>query len=219
MDLFKKKVKEFVEENFKTETTMPEEEWIWVEGYKGTEKDMTCNGFQYAFDCTFSMPKDDVDMCTSGFHLCKDLKDVYKYYTISNDRRYFKVRALVKKTDLDKYGTSEYIDGGYYFASRYHHHDKLVAAEINFVEELTLEDIFKETWACNWPEKYKKLALSIGLDEANYQRKRDILIELGYSPAFANILCTKDLFEIAEAVGSQTDLSMDMKVWTIFKGE
>lgn len=193
----------------------PEEEWVWVNGYKGTEKDMKCNGFQYELGGKYSMPKDEVQECVSGFHLCKELRDVYKYYAIVDSRRYFKVRALVKKADLDRYGRTEIIDDSIWnFRSR--QYDKLVAAEIEFLEELTLDEIFKPTYASDWSEKHKKLALEISLDGAAHQRRIDILNDLGYSSTFAQHIVNSDKFNIAEAVGSQPDLSMDMKVWTIF---
>ena len=47
------------------------EEWIWVEGYKGTDADMRCRGYQYEFDKQFDIPEnEEVEMCKKGFHLC-----------------------------------------------------------------------------------------------------------------------------------------------------
>lgn len=214
-DLFCNPCEEKIEPIEKVEK-QPKEEWVWVEGYKGTEKDMTCHGFQYELGGHYSMPKDEVQECVSGFHLCADLEDVFKYYNICNGRRYFKVRALVKKADSDKYGTIEHIDGGYMFHSSVRRYDKLVASEIEFLEELTLDKIFKNTYAKGWSEKHKKLALEIGLKAADHRRQIESLTDLGYSEPFANLIIAAKKFNIAEAVGSQSDLSMDMKVWTIF---
>ena len=200
------------EETKKTEAHT--DEWVWIEGYKGTDKDMKCRNYQFGFGPTFSIPKNEVDMCSSGFHLCKDLSDVYHYYGIGNGNRYFKVRALVKQSDLDKYGT--YVDMESIYYGRTRRIDKLVAAEIEFLYELTLDEIFKDTYANEWSDKYKKLAIEIGLEQATYQKKFEILRDLGYSETFAKIIINSDKFVIAEAVGSQKDLSMDMKVWTIF---
>lgn len=197
----------------------PKEEWVWIEGFKGTDKDMKCRDFQYEFGARYSIPKDEVLECKSGFHLCRDLKDVYSYYSIGGNNRYFKVQALVKKSDLDKYGTYEYVDRGMFAPDR-RLNNKLVAAEIKFLEELTLDEIFEGTCARDWSEKYKKLAIGVGLGEANRYRKRDILTDLGYSSTFAGMIVNDaDRFAIAEAAGSQSDLSMDMKVWLIFNAK
>lgn len=39
---------------------MPEEKWIWVDGYKGTDKDMKCRGYQYEFGKQFDIPEGEV---------------------------------------------------------------------------------------------------------------------------------------------------------------
>jgi hypothetical protein len=201
---------EKTEETKKTKT--PTDEWVWVEGYKGTDKDMKCRDFQFEFGATYSIPKDEVSVCAAGFHFCKELKDVYHYYSIGSGNRYFKVQALVRKADLDKYG--DYTESSIFsYSSR---NNKLVAAEIRFLDELTLDEIFKPTYASEWSDKHKKCAIEIGLKQANYQRRFEILRDLGYSETFARVIINSDKFVIAEAVGSQQDLSMDMKVWIIF---
>ena len=46
-----------------------EEEWIWVTGYKGTDKDMKCRDYQYELGKQHDMPEGtDITMCYSGFH-------------------------------------------------------------------------------------------------------------------------------------------------------
>ena len=35
-----------------------DDEWIWVDGYKGTDEDMKCHDFQYELNKQFDMPED-----------------------------------------------------------------------------------------------------------------------------------------------------------------
>ncbi len=48
--------------------------------YKGFDKDLKCRGFQYEVGKTYSMPEKPV-ICERGFHCCKRLADVFKYYS------------------------------------------------------------------------------------------------------------------------------------------
>lgn len=71
-------------------TPEPKEEWIWVESYKGTDKDMKCRDYQYELGVQYDMPEGQtIKECESGFHLCLSLKDVYGYYDISDGHRFF----------------------------------------------------------------------------------------------------------------------------------
>ena len=47
--------------------------------YKGFNRDMTCNGFQYKEGETF-VHDGNVDVCESGFHACEDPLECFKYY-------------------------------------------------------------------------------------------------------------------------------------------
>lgn len=60
-----------------------EDEWIWVEGFKGTESDMRCRDFQYKVGKHYYTNEDNVEMCQSGFHFCINLCDVFNYYEIN----------------------------------------------------------------------------------------------------------------------------------------
>lgn len=186
-----------------------EENWIWVEGYKGTEKDMKCHNYQYELGKRHDMPEDEEIMeCQSGFHLCLNLKDVYGYYTIGDDHRFFKVRALVREDDFARCG-----DRG-----RLRRKDKLVAKSIEFISECTVDEIFgvfpKENLR-HWTSEDKNSALTLGIQEVAKTVGCRVLTSLGYSAPFADFLFAQGMFLMAEAVGSQTDLSMDMKVWMI----
>ena len=208
----------------------PVDEWIWVEGYKATDKDMKCRGYQYTLGELHNMPNEtEIKECESGFHLCKNLKDVFHYYQIGDGNRFFKVRALVRKSHYERYGknTDEYLR---YLEERPHNmymlhfwgqrvYDKIAARSIIFEQELTPNEILAHSVhnCSEWEEKYKLLALQIGTDFAFRRLQVDTLVELGYSDTFARHIIDVQKYETAMSVGSQPDLSMDMKCWLIFK--
>ena len=99
-----------------------EQEWIWVDAYKGTDANMTCkNGKQYRMNVEDTYG-DKVVLGKKGYHVCTDLKHVFKDYDYNFSNRFFKVRALVKATD---------------YQHRNPNHTVLVAKAIKFVEEIT----------------------------------------------------------------------------------
>lgn len=100
-------------------------ECVWVEGYKGTEPDMTCRDYQYILNQEHFYER-AVNVCTSGFHFCTQLRDVFKYYELDGKNRFFKVKALIYKEDLNS-----------------HYSDKLSAKKIILTEELTFVDLKK----------------------------------------------------------------------------
>lgn len=92
-------------------------EYIVVEGYKGTDKNMKCMDLQYELNMDYVM-EDDPELCRKGFHFCKNLEDVYGYYYKNGYNRFFKVKALVSK---ELWSIKS---------------DKYVAKEIKFIEEV-----------------------------------------------------------------------------------
>lgn len=223
MNFFKKAIKEVEEleetmESFKeTPTPEPEEEWVWVESYKGTDKDMKCRDYQYELGVQYDMPAGEpIEECRSGFHLCLSLKDVYYYYNISDGHRFFRVKALVRKSDVGKYGDMKYIDCGggmrYAIGSTF---DKLTSKSIIFLSEITSDEILKDTEIYNLPTQYHQIAINHSIDHALKTYQRDTLLEDGYSEAFTHHIVNINKFDIAHAVGSQKDLSMDVKVLVI----
>ena len=195
-----------------------DDEWIWVEGYKGVYKDMTAHGdFKYELGKQYDIPEgEEIKECKNGFHFCLNLRDVYKHYPIGNGNRFFKVRALVRNTDVANYGKPE---PGWGF---YHAINKLAAKSIILTDELTIDEIFESygyiTLEDGWTEKYKKLAIELGIDATRRYMYINNLEALGYSSTFAKLICSMptEYYDRALAVGSQSDLSMDMKVWVIF---
>jgi hypothetical protein len=140
------------------------------------------------------------------------------------------VRALVRKDHYERYGktTEEYEEhlalgrSAYGFTPHFWGrkvYDKMVAKSIIFDEELTPDEIFAATKhnVTSWDDKYKQLALQIGIGPAADCIKEDQLVELGYSDVFARMIVNMKKYEVAKSVGSQPDLSMDMKCWLIFK--
>ena len=186
----------------------PEEEWIWVEGYKGTDKNMQCRGFQFELGTQYDMPDgQEIIECCSGFHLCKKLQDVFNYYSIGDGNRFFKVKALVRKADTERYRS------GYH--PYFNYTDKLASKSIIFLSELTADEILKGHEITELPEQYKLMALETSIREATTAYQIGILVEDGYSEAFAHYIANNDKFEAAHALASQKDLSMDVKVLTM----
>lgn len=187
------------------EQQQPEEEWIWVEGYKGTDANMCCRGYQYEIGKQYDMPEGaEVKECEVGFHLCRDLGDVFGYYNIVSGNRFFMVKALVRKKDYDRYGD--------FYLYSFDKRDKLAAKSIIFISELTRDDILKGTVVEELSSQYKDMAILIGVGDAIRAYKADTLVADGYSAAFAHDIVVRGHFDKAHAVGSQSDLSMDMKV-------
>ena len=170
--------------------TQPADEWIEITGYKGTDKNMQCrDGFQYEIGATYIISDPaNVEICKNGYHLCKELTHVLNYYGDPFNHRYFMVRAVVRKSDLDSYdGISN---------------DKLVAKEIEILEELSVEEVYElyKNNECNCRFSIKGLINSID-DFKIYIGKTEkeiiklikckyvkTLTDLGYSATFATIL-------------------------------
>ena len=194
------------------------EEWIWITGYKGTEKDMKCRDQQYELGKLFQMPDDaKIVDCSSGYHLCRDLNDVYDYYTIGDGRRYFEVQALVRKTDYEEYGVPK--RDGFFMNTR----DKLVSKAIVFTRELTVDEILNaddkiRDRTKDWTPEQKAEAIETTVGKVEMKIQAAHLATLGYSEAFAQYIVREDEYDAAVKVASQPDLSMDMKVLCILRG-
>lgn len=188
----------------------PEEEWIWVEGFKGTDKDMRCmNGYQYELGVQYDIPDGkEVKLCENGFHLCLYLSDVFCYYTIGYGSRFFKVKALVRKSDKDDYRHSGF----------YGRNNKIAAKSIIFLSELSIDEILSGTDAQDYPSEYKQMAIDVNVNYATQEYQRSILTADGYSMPFVEYIIKQNKFNVAHAVGSQEGVSMDMKVLAIFNG-
>lgn len=120
-----------------------QEEWVYVEGIKGMTEDMKgYDNFQFEVGKTYV--KDGlIEICKNGFHLSLNLEDVLHHYGICKGNRFFKVRALVRKKDLDEYGTIIEVDN-FFHGKQKVIKNKLVSKEIEILEELSDEELFEE---------------------------------------------------------------------------
>lgn len=98
-----------------------EQEWIWIDAYKGTDKNMRCLGKQYQMNIEDNYPGNIV-LGKKGYHVCTDLKHCFKTYDYNFRNRFFKVRALVNAKE---------------YQYRNPNNTTLVAKAIKFVEEVT----------------------------------------------------------------------------------
>lgn len=98
-----------------------EQDWIWVDAYKGTDANMCCKGKQYRMGVEDTYG-DKVALGSKGYHVCTDLKHCFKTYDYNFCNRFFKVRALVNAKE---------------YQYRNPNNTTLVAKAIKFVEEIT----------------------------------------------------------------------------------
>lgn len=193
-----------------TEEARPsDEQWVWVTGYKGTDRYMKCRDYQFELAKQFDMSEDaDIQTCRSGFHLCLKLKDVFNYYEIDKGNRFFEVRALVRKDDADEYGK----------VRNYRCVNKLAAKSIEFVRELSVDEILAGD-DCNvegWSVEDKLLVLEKGMNYARNARNKGELLCMGYSERMVNHFIEQGWTELALTLGSQEGLSMDTKIRILF---
>ena len=98
-----------------------EQEWIWVDAYKGTDANMRCKGKQYTMFVEDAYDG-KVALGSKGYHVCTKLEHCFKTYDYDFSNRFFKVQALVNAKDY------EY---------RNPNNTTLVAKAIKFTEEIT----------------------------------------------------------------------------------
>ena len=205
-----------------------QEEWVYVEGIKGMTEDMKgYDNFQFEVGKTYI--KDGlIEICKNGFHLSLNLEDVLHHYGLCKGNRFFKVRALVRKEDLDKYGTITEVDNFFYGKQKIIK-NKLVSKEIEILEEFSDEELFEE-----YKEMENKKSKWIeDIDDFKYCRKHGEnklaeaklnvkLIVLGINELLVKIL-TKDFnslksreifVDYVEAL-SKENISRDMFIYLI----
>lgn len=196
--------------NSKKDKKEKNEEWIWVNGYKATERDMMCRDYQYELNKQYDMPDDSkIEECECGFHLCLKLYDVFRYYEIGHGHRFFKVSALVRKEDYEKYGTTEF----YGFSFR--RIDKLAAKSIIFLQELTVDEIFEFTPHDDLTPEEMNQALEIGVQRVRIKKQINELVNLGLCEAVASRLVSINKYDIAKDVLQQDGMSLDAKMLII----
>ena len=213
------------EDIMNTIKTVEKDEYIWVKGFKGTDKDMRCqDDYQYELGKQFDLDEDVEPMvCSKGFHFCKKLENVFRYYKIGDGNRFFEVEALVKKSDLDpkKKEYAKYANAAWnLYHTSSHYDDKYAAKSIRFIRELTVDEVFEtvtDSDVREWAEEQKKRAMETSINTVRKDIRAFDLCAAGYSPAFAKYISVDaGRYATAMAMASLTDVSMDIKVMAIF---
>lgn len=101
-----------------------EQDWIWVDAYKGTDANMTCKGKKYTMNIEDTYG-DKVVLGSKGYHVCTKLEHCFKTYDYDFKNRFFKVKALVNAKE---------------YQYRNPNNTTLVAKAIKFVREVTNDD-------------------------------------------------------------------------------
>lgn len=202
----------------KVDTTQ-EEEYIWVKGFKGTDKDMRCkDDYQYELGKQFDLDADvEPVTCSKGFHFCKDLESVFRYYKIGDGNRFFEVEALAKKSDLEPTGLDQWSK---MYISVTNYDDKYAAKSIRFIRELTVNEVFETVTDSDireWTDEQKKRAMETSIRAVKAEIREFDLCAAGYSPAFSKYISMDEgRYKTAIAMASLPDVSMDVKVMAIF---
>lgn len=192
----------------KEDPEVKEEEYIWVEGYKGTDKNMCCRDYQYKLNEKFDMPEGaEIEVCDSGFHLCPELKQVFQYYDVYKGNRFFKVMAYIPKKQTETIWTPW---------TSYSSPDKYAAKSIVFLSELTPREILNARYG---EDKIKDLTddeitevLTTSLKEVRKRKTIAELVALGYSEDIAEIAFANDREYLARALVKQTNISWDTRI-------
>ena len=215
-----------IAKNFDELLNKPEEEYIWVKGFKGTDKDMRCqDDYQYELGKQFDLDADiEPVVCSKGFHFCKELKSVFRHYKIGDGNRFFEVEALVKKSDIEpkKSDTvrADFDPWSKMYRSFDLYEDKYAAKSIRFIRELTVDEVFESVTDSDtqeWDKTQKKRAMETSIAAVRADIRVFELCAAGYSPAFSKYIAgDTDRYKTAMAMASLTDVSMDVKVMAIF---
>lgn len=209
-----KLTEESVEKGNETAETL--EEWIEVEGYKGMDKDMKGHyNFQYEIGKTYIIEDpSSVKACEYGYHFSLNLNDVFDYYKLSNNNRFFKVKALVRKSDYEDYGKAE---PGYIFSTTV---NKLAAKQITILKELSDEEMCKEIKSIykdamidklkvtDMPEVYDKGIMQTLVNKCSHELQD----KMNFSEPFVYLLTKNlDAKESLDLLNSALLLSDEMK--------
>lgn len=207
-------------ETLKGEAKAQEEEWIWVEGYKATDKDMKCRDYHFDFNQIFDIGDDKLIMCAKGFHLCPKLHSCFSYYSIGEGNRFFKVRALINKNMTVVVKGSWLSDS--VLVNMYEKSEKWVAKKIEFIEECSPDEIFKAAsgrfvYALNQDDKFKDEVLKFNLDVAyqNQQKYRLRAFSI-YTDETIEIIVAQKRTELAVALAKEP-ISHDTRMLILFK--
>lgn len=208
----------FKNENEKIDNTkFTTDEWVWVNGVKGTDCNMKgLENFQFEIGKAY-IHNEEVELGENCFYFSKDIKDASTYCSVLE--RFFKVKGLVRKKDLDLYGSFD--------KDMYRRVKKLNAKEIVFIEEFSEEE-YLGLAQIYYPiiETFEdiKVIREIGIDDFRRRRALEEFLEAGFTEVFSNILLdefTSDshfylIPKLAKALTAE-NVSTDMKVYLIMK--
>ncbi len=91
-----------------------------IKGYKVTDKDMKCRGFQYELGKEYTH-SGKISLCNEGFHFCLKASDCYEYYDFNENNRLFEIETT---------------------GNVLHGEDKSVTDNIRLVKEIAWKDVF-----------------------------------------------------------------------------
>ena len=133
----------FINQFWNDKSNEPEEkekEWKTIKAYKGMSKDMVCRDMQYEVGQTYTMPDEEVKMCSSGYHACIMLADVALYYPIFTSR-FFEVEIEYCPDDIYDYHSTLY--NNIYIGSYHLANSKVVGRKFSILKELSEKEIYK----------------------------------------------------------------------------
>lgn len=182
-----------------SEETEPEN-WVWVDGYKCTDKNMRgYNNFQYELNKQFNCDG-KIKVGCNGFHFCKNIKDLCYFGNVMSGRM-FKVKALCNTNDKDSINQCCDL---YQYAAK----------SIVLVEELDTKAIWNlcseqllkpYSMNCNGIEYNIKDVNSyndfikireIGIDKFRYNNLFSKYKELGFSDTFITVYLLEDFMNV-----------------------
>jgi hypothetical protein len=115
-------------------------------GYKGFDKDLKCQNFQYEIGKTYELEKNQkLIMCESGFHYCEDPINVFHHYPPGDGNRYCIITPSGNIAN-DKVNR------------------KLITSRITIEEEISLTDMVRAALAGikKWPNHQTHITQSFG---------------------------------------------------------
>lgn len=155
----------------------------------------------------------------NGFHFCKDLDDVFRYYPFDFHNRYFKVKALVKKEEyndrlfaalaakeiiLYEEVFPEYEDVKQYLkctSNRYHEPYQFTEEDFNGAKEMSKEVYFKN--------KFISALVKLGHSH--------LLSELVVEQCSCDVAYMKHIIDVATALKDE-GVSRDMSAYILLGG-
>lgn len=181
--------KQTVEENLKS-TCDKNEDWVWVDGYKGMSLDMTgYNNYQYEIGGVYKiLDCEEIRIGGCGFHFCDSIESVFTNTMYDNplECRIFKVRGLINKSRCNRF--------------------TYVAKEIQILEEISDDEYFAVMnfeWINDKEDlkKYKAKTREEVVDSIKRFRINQ-LIEIGYSETFSCILADQITYTVPSGIYS-----------------